>query len=102
MDSTHSMNTRLILSAHRALYRAIPKNTKAIYAKIIGETLVWKVYYDGPLSEEELEALDSAQTEIIADFPEIMTIDQEIIEHPQPIDFTNTFYWEWMYTRYQG
>lgn len=92
-------NTELILSAQRALFRAIPKNTKAIYAKIENNHLIWKVFFDQEPTENEKNLLSIAATEVIADFPEITSCEEQYIHHPSPLDFKNVIYYNWPYTR---
>ncbi|QUG42658.1 hypothetical protein KD050_05135 [Psychrobacillus sp. INOP01] len=93
-------NMQLILSVQRALFRSIPKNTKAIYAKIESNNLIWKVYFDEIPTEEEKEMLSIAATEVLCDFPEILFSDEQYIYHPEPINFKDTIYYNWPYTRY--
>lgn len=92
-------NTELIISAHRALHRAITKNTKAIYAKIEDNKLIWKVFFDEVPTEEEKDLLSTAATEVIADFPDIPVCEEQFIHHPSPINFTNDMYYDWPYAR---
>ncbi|WP_427137357.1 hypothetical protein [Psychrobacillus psychrodurans] len=100
MENINKPNIALILSAQRALFRAITKNTKAIYAKIENNNLIWKVYFDEIPTEEEKEMLSIAATEIICDFPEIYSADEQYIHHPEPINFKDIKYYNWPYTRY--
>ncbi|WPK12929.1 hypothetical protein R6U77_04350 [Lysinibacillus louembei] len=93
-------NTKLILSAQKALFCAIPKNTKAVYAKIENNNhLIWKAFFDEEPSEFEKDILSTAATEVLADFPEIISIDEQYIYHPSPINFKNELYYNWPYTR---
>ena len=92
-------NTQLILSGQRALFKGISKNTKAVYAKIQNDTLIWKAYFDEEPTEEEKEILRVAATEIIADFPHIKECSEAYITHPSPIDFQHEIYCDWLYAR---
>ncbi|MCM3390147.1 hypothetical protein [Ureibacillus chungkukjangi] len=65
----------LILSAQRALFNRVTKNVKAIYSTIVGDKLTWIVYYDTEPTEDEIELQRIATTEIVCDFPEIMSMD---------------------------
>lgn len=91
--------TKLIQSAHRALHAAVPTSTKAIYAKIVGDTLIWRVYFDTEPTEDEIERLSEAQTEIIADFSKIQSVNENYIVHPAPINYSTKHYSEWIFTR---
>lgn len=101
MKKTSEPNIPLILSVQRALFRAIPKNTKAVYAKISDNFLIWKIYFDEKPSEEEKDILSVALAEIISDFPEIISAKEQYIHHPEPLDFKNTTYHEWPYSRFE-
>jgi len=98
-DRVSKLNTKVIQSAHRALYRAIPKSTKAIYMKIVGDTLIWRVYFDSEPTEDEIDRLKEAQNKIIVDFPKIHSVNDDYIVHPTPINYSNTHYSEWIYSR---
>lgn len=91
--------TKLIQSVHRALESAVPTSTKAIYAKVVGDTLIWRVYFDTEPSEDEIERLSEAQTEIIADFPKIQSVNEDYIVHPAPINYSTKHYSEWIFPR---
>lgn len=92
-------NIALILSGQRALYRAVPKSVKGIYAKIEDETLIWKVYFDEALTDHNKELLDEALTQIVSDFPNVTSIEEEYTYCPGALDFSNTFYHEWLFSR---
>lgn len=87
-------NNALILSGHRALYRSVPKSVKGIYAKIEDETLIWKIYFDEALTDHNKELLDEALTQIVSDFPNVTSIEEEYTYCPGALDFSNTFYHE--------
>ena len=99
VDNLFKPNIELLLSAQRALFRSIPKNTKAIFTKIENNHLIWKVFFDKEPTENEKNILSIAATEIIADFPEINSCKEEYIYHPSPINFKNEVYYNWPYTR---
>lgn len=92
----------LILSAQRALFNRVTKNVKAIYSTIVGDKLTWIVYYDTEPTEDEIELQRIATTEIVCDFPEIMSMDEQFLYHPEPIRMENTKYYNWIFSRYEG
>ena len=92
-------NIPLMLSGQRALFKGIAKNTKAVYAKIENDLLIWKVYFDEEPTEFEKEMLSIAATEIIADFPDIKRCNEQYITHPSPINFQKEIYYNWLYAR---
>ncbi|WP_342472443.1 hypothetical protein MHH70_02315 [Metasolibacillus sp. FSL H7-0170] len=92
-------HTELMLSAQRALFLAITKNTKAIYAKIENNHLIWKVFFDEEPSENEKDLLSIAATEVIADFPDIISCEEHFLHHPAPISFKNEVHYHWPYAR---
>ena len=87
------------MSGQKALYRGITGNVKGVYAKINGTQFIWKVYFDYPPTAEEKELLSMVATEIIADFNEILSADEQYIHHPGNINFTNELYYDWLYAR---
>ncbi|WP_342526746.1 hypothetical protein MKY84_13610 [Chryseomicrobium sp. FSL W7-1435] len=101
-EPTSKSQKKLIHSANRALHSAVPKATKAIYAKVIGDTLIWRVYFDAEPTEDEMERLNEAQTEIIADFPKVQSVNENYIVHPAPINYSTSHYSEWIYSRVEG
>ena len=74
----------LRLSAQRALWGAITPNLRAVSADIRGTVIRWRADFDLPPTEEELELLSVAATEVIADFPAPWTIDEEVRVIPSP------------------
>ncbi|WP_042475676.1 hypothetical protein [Bacillus ndiopicus] len=93
-------NIKLILSAQRALYRSVTKNTKAVYAKIDNQHFIWKAFFDEEPTEDEKDLLSTAATEIIADFPEITSCEEHYIHHPTRINSKDEIYYNWPYTRF--
>lgn len=88
---------QLIISAQKALFQSITKNTKAVYAKIEHDTLFWHVYFDEAPTDDEMELLSIAATEILADFPNVLHCDERYITHPGPLHFES--YEHWIYAR---
>ncbi|PHE52844.1 hypothetical protein COF52_28435 [Bacillus pseudomycoides] len=62
----------LIIICHYSLLGAIPNNLRGLTVKLENKTLYWKGYFDGEPTEEEIEILSVACTEVIANFPIIM------------------------------
>ena len=85
-------NTQLVLSGQKAHFKAIPKNTKSVYAKIQNDTLIWKVYFDEEPAEFEKEIFRN-----IIRFSSQCS--EEYITHPSPLDFQNEIYYDWLYAR---
>ncbi len=75
---------RLLLSAQRALLGAITPKIRAVYLKgfevegnLTGFAL--RVYFESVPTEEEEEILRIATTEIVSDFPQVLTCDEEFL-----------------------
>ena len=100
--SIPNRNLSLILSAQRALFCRITKNVKAIYATLAEDKLTWIVYYDTEPTEDEIELQRIATTEIVCDFPEAMSVDEQFLYHPEPICMKNTNYYNWIFSKYEG
>ncbi|OCS86679.1 hypothetical protein [Caryophanon tenue] len=92
-------NIPLIVSGQRALFLALSKNTKAVYANIENQTLIWTVYFDEVPTEEEIDRLSIAATEIIADFPEVRHCEEQYITHPSTLHVQHEPYYHWLYAR---
>lgn len=64
-------NTRLLLSAQRALLGAVYPEVRAVSVGILSEKLFVNYYLDRPLTDEDRENLSIIATELLADFPDI-------------------------------
>ncbi|MFA9560488.1 hypothetical protein ACERII_24620 [Evansella sp. AB-rgal1] len=96
------VNTLLILSSHRALHGAIPKNLKGLKSKIVNKShLQWICYFDQEPTEEEKDRLSDACTEVIADFPLISSVDEQYLYHPEPLNMEGSVIAGWAFFRWE-
>jgi hypothetical protein len=60
-------------------------------------TIQVRAYFDGPISEEDRESMSCVGTEMIADFSEPWTIDDEVVRRdaPEPMECLEA----WAYLR---
>ncbi|PIC56459.1 hypothetical protein CSV80_14515 [Sporosarcina sp. P12(2017)] len=93
------MENLLVLSVHRALFCAIPRNLKGLRVLIDEENeLIWQAFFDTEPTEEEKEVLSVACTEVLADFPGIDVVEEEFLYHPMPLDIQTIE--EWAFVRW--
>ncbi|PIC87160.1 hypothetical protein CSV72_04070 [Sporosarcina sp. P20a] len=94
------MDNSLALSIHRALFCAIPKNLKGLRVVIEeNNKLIWQAFFDAKPTEEEKEVLSIASTEVLADYPDIHTIEEEFLYHPAPLNIQAIE--EWAFVRWE-
>lgn len=67
-----SLRTRILLSAQRALLGEVPPSLRMAALDWDENRIYLRCYFDGPVSEEDRESMESVTTEMIADsFPEL-------------------------------
>lgn len=102
-SSSESMTMNLYvevkLSLQIALLGAIYKNTRAVIFSIEGKNVHINFYFDGPISDENIESSSIVITEIISDFDESIEITHKCIrlDYPNLINYKGT----WVYERYE-
>lgn len=102
MDYSPNENN-LILSTHRALCEAIPHNVRGIICRYDKGILSWKVYFDGPYTEDEKDILSTACTEVFSDFVDyIEHVNEQYIELPYPSKMEYAPIKEWAFKRFEG
>lgn len=62
----------IILSMQTAFLGAICKKVRLIAFDMTEELFTLYVYIDSPLTDDEYEAIDSAVTDVLADFPNFL------------------------------
>ncbi len=78
-----TLTVRLKLEAQRALLGAIVPNVRAVSASIDESVVRWRVYFASTPTDEDLELMQVASTEVIAGFSS-HTIDEEYLTEPPP------------------
>lgn len=73
------------LSLQIALLGAIYKNIMVIEFSIEGKNIYITFYFDGPISEENIESASIVETEVVSDFDESIEITHECVR----LDFPN-------------
>lgn len=79
-------NSRLLLSAQRALLGAVPSSLRGASIEAQGDTILWQCVFEREPTEEEKEMVSIAGTEIIADFPEAKKIEGKLLVQPSPLE----------------
>lgn len=93
------VEVRLLMSLKRSMLGCIPNSLRAIKYRIEGENITVICIADGPLSEEEAEAISCAQTETLTDFIHTHVVEFETHEIPMPAPIT--IIGDWYFRRYE-
>ena len=81
----------IILSMQTAFLGAICKKVRLIAFDMTEELFTLYVYIDSPLTDDEYEAIDSAVTDVLADFPNFLYEKIFIIENNDNILLLNRY-----------
>jgi hypothetical protein len=78
----------LLLSVQRALLGAVPPELRGVTVAWEGAIIRLRFYLDGPVSDEDRDAMQVVGSEVIADFPDATRIEEEILRRdaPQPME----------------
>lgn len=85
MSSVTTFRAQLILSFNCAFLGLIPKKTRAIIFTENPRVLTVRAIVEAPLTECEEEQISVALTEILADFPEFVSEDLQVLCSTDPI-----------------
>jgi hypothetical protein len=80
-----NLTTALRLAAQRALLGGVPPTLRSVSVAASGQCVLFRCYFDGPVSDDDKELLSVVATEIIATFSAPWTIDEEYLELSCPI-----------------
>ena len=78
------LSIEIKLSAQRSLLGHVPASLRAVSVDADGSKIYYRCIFDGKPTEDEWELLSIAATEMIADFPEPYTIEEEYLHIPYP------------------
>jgi hypothetical protein len=67
---SEEQRTRALLSVQRALLGAVSPAVRAVVVELQGSALTVTAYFDGEVSEDDIESFSCVEAEIMADFPE--------------------------------
>jgi hypothetical protein len=78
----------LLLSVQRALLGEVPPALRGVTVGWHDDVIQLRSYFDGPISEVDRESMSCVATEVIADYAEPWTIEEEVIrwDAPEPMD----------------
>ena len=87
MEKLQKLVVAARLSIQRALLGEISARLRAVVFSIAGRELDIRFYFDGPISEEDIESASCVETEIIADYEaeDIITVRCIRLDTPQII-----------------
>ena len=71
--------TMLLLSIQRAILGVITPNIRGITCALNNSQIIIRCYFEGQITEENEESMNSVEAEVIADFPPDFTIDLQCI-----------------------
>ena len=74
----------LILSSVRALWGVVTPSVRSVSTEIRNDTIIWQCIFDIEATEEEMELMSDAASEVISDFNNL-TLDERIIKIHSPI-----------------
>ena len=79
-------NTRsaLLLSAQRALWGNVTTQLRSASIEASGNKIRWRCIFDSSATEEDFELVSIAGSEILADFSNPWTLEEEVIVIPEP------------------
>jgi hypothetical protein len=88
---------KILLSAQRALLGEVSPALRGVTLGWHDQVIRMRAYFDGPISEEDLESMTCVAAQIIADFPSPWNIDEEIVrcDAPERMEFLQV----WAYLR---
>jgi len=88
---------RVLVAAQKALLGEVQPNLRMASVDVDGNKVRFELYFDGELSEDDLEAIGFIDTEMIAFLGEELQIDTIAIrlDYPEPVPKTGT----WVYFR---
>jgi hypothetical protein len=77
----------LLLSTQRALLGVVPGALRAVACACDGGRLQLRFIFDGPIDPDDRESLSVAGTEILSDFPDVGSFDEEFVraDYPSPL-----------------
>lgn len=77
--NTHFSEDFLKKSIARALTGQTPENLVALTAGIEAQQIKLVAYFDGRVTEDDKDAISSVAAEVVADFPEQFSIEEECL-----------------------
>lgn len=75
---------RLKLSAQRALWGNVPPTLRAVSLEQRGDAIYFRCVFTSDATDDDVELLSIAGTEVIADFSAPMTLQEEVIRLDPP------------------
>ena len=87
VGETMTRRTEVLLSVNRALWGKVSPQLREVKVKDDTGTVLIKVYFDGPISRADRDAMAEVGTEVVADLPEDNTVRLEYVrlDAPRPI-----------------
>src|SRR3990170_5978301 len=74
VGETMTRRTEVLLSVNRALWGKVSPQLREVKVKDDTGTVLIKVYFDGPISRADRDAMAEVGTEVVADLPEDNTV----------------------------
>ena len=99
-----NIGVELRLSAQRALWGHVPPCLRTASISFVEKEITWRCCFDSDVTEEDIELLQMAGTEIIADFESGITIKEEMLVVPFPektTDFSLLVYYRHEHNYYR-
>jgi hypothetical protein len=69
----------LLLSVQRALLGVVPASLRAVFCELDGSRILLRFVFDGEIDPDDRENMQVVGTEVVADFPAVTLIEEEIL-----------------------
>jgi hypothetical protein len=91
------LRAQVLLSVQRALLGEVSSALRGVTVGWQDQVIELRAYFDGPISEDDRESISCVGSEVIADFPDPWTINEEAVRRdaPEPMECLET----WAYRR---
>lgn len=90
---------RLLLSVQRALLGAVPSRLRGVTCGWEGTEVKLRYVFDGEIDPDDQESTSCASTEVIADFPDPWTLNEDFVRLDYPSDLRPCAHELWAYIR---
>ena len=92
----------LLIGLQVALLDMITTNIRGITCGISNKTIMLKFIYDGPYSEEDRDRCEIIASEVLANFPDPFTINNNLLVVEPPLSINKELLSNWVYSRWES
>lgn len=84
MNIADARRCEVLLSLQRALLGEVTPNLRAVTVAFTGDSIHFEAFFDGPIGDEEREAMSLVETEVLADFPPEHRVTHQLVRLDAP------------------